>query len=230
MSLAMTPAPPLRRLVLVNPNTDPAVTQAMLAIARRHLPVGVSLEAMTAPFGSPLILEPGALETAAQAVLSMAPGLRRTGCDGVVVAAFGDPALEGLRTLLGCPVTGIAEAAMARAGRCGRRFCVVTTTPDLADAIARAAERYGHGASFAGTFCTAGEPSELMRDPDRLEDALLRVCQTVAARESVDAIVIGGGPLAVAAQALAARVPVPLVEPIREAINMAVSRLTVPAD
>ena len=226
----MTPAPPLRRLVLVNPNTDPAVTQTMLAIARRHLPVGVSLEGMTAPFGSPLILEPGALETAAQAVLSMAPGLRRTGCDGVVVAAFGDPALESLRTVLDCPVTGIAEAAMAKAARCGQRFCVVTTTPDLAAAIARAAERYGHGASFAGTFCTAGEPSELMRDPARLEDALLRVCQTVAARESIDAIVIGGGPLALAARALAARVPVLLVEPIREAIHMAVSRLTVPAE
>ena len=220
---------PARRLVLINPNTDPGVTQAMLSIARQYLPAGVLLEGMTAPFGSPLILHPAALETASEAVLSLTPALRRTACDGVVVAAFGDPALQELRAVLDCPVTGIAEAAMARAARCGGRFCVVTTTPDLSPAIALAAARYGHGPSFVGTFCTDGDPLALMHDASRLEDALLRVCQDVAERESVDAIVIGGGPLAVAARALAGRVPVLLVEPIREAIHMAVSRLAVPA-
>lgn len=225
----MMPSRPQRRLVLVNPNTDPVVTETMLSIARPFLPADVALEGMTAPFGSPLILDPAALETASRAVLSLAPGLRQIARDGVVVAAFGDPALDELRTALDCPVTGLAEAAMGRAARRGQRFCVVTTTPGLAAAIATAADRYGHGPSFAGTFCTEGDPAALMRDAPRLEDALFRVCEAVVARESVKAIVIGGGPLAVAARALAGRVPVLLVEPIREAILMAISRLAVPA-
>ncbi|MCO6402322.1 aspartate/glutamate racemase family protein [Aurantimonas endophytica] len=223
------PSRPQHRLVLVNPNTDPAVTETMLSIARPYLPADVLLEGVTAPFGSPLILDPAALDTASRAVLALAPGLRRAGCEGVVVAAFGDPALDELRISLDCPVTGLAEAAMARAALGGQRFCVVTTTPGLATAIAAAADRYGHGSAFAGTFCTTGDPVALMRDAPRLEDALYRLCETVAAREQVKAIVIGGGPLAGAARALAGRVPALLVEPIREAMLMAVARLAVPA-
>ncbi|WP_223999589.1 aspartate/glutamate racemase family protein [Aureimonas sp. SA4125] len=225
----MTPPRAMRRLVLLNPNTDPVVTELMLSMARSYLPAEVSLIGMTAPFGSPLILDDAALATASRAMLSLVTDLRQSGCDGIVVAAFGDPALDELRRVLDCPVTGLAEASMARAARNGRRFCVVTTTPHLASAISGAVERYGYGPSFAGTFCTHGDPIGLMRDPTRLEDALLRVCEEVAAREAVEAIVIGGGPLAAAARALAGRVSVPLVEPVREAVLLAIERLAVPA-
>lgn len=223
----MMPPRAMRRLVLLNPNTDPVVTELMLSMARPYLPAKVSLVGMTAPFGSPLILDEPALATASRAILSLVTDLR--GCDGIVVAAFGDPALDELRRVLDCPVTGLAEASMARAAQYGRRFCVVTTTPHLASAISGAAERYGYGPSFAGTFCTHGDPIGLMRDPTRLEDALLRVCEEVAAREAVEAIVIGGGPLAAAAKALAGRVSVLLVEPVREAVLLAIERLAVPA-
>lgn len=212
------------RLVLVNPNTDPSVTAAMLTIARSQLPPHVSLGGVTAPFGSRLIANPESLMVASRAVASLASSLAGRACDGVVVSAFGDPGLEELRSLLGCPVTGLAEASMARAAEDGRRFCVVTTTPDLAAAITAAASRYGHGTTFAGTFCTPGDPAVLMRDPVRLEDQLFRTCETVLARQGVEAIVIGGGPLAVAARALAGRLPVLLVEPIREAMKLAIAR------
>jgi allantoin racemase len=220
--LISSPAPV--RLVLVNPNTDPAVTATMLSIARNQLPGHVSLDGVTAPFGSRLIVNPEGLSTASRAVASLASSLAITACDGVVVSAFGDPGLAELRSVLGCPVTGLAEASMARAAENGRRFCVVTTTPDLSDAIAAAACRYGHGTNFVGTFCTPGDPAILMRDPVRLEDQLLQTCEMVLARQGVEAIVIGGGPLAVAARALAGRVPVPLVEPIREAMMLAIAR------
>lgn len=217
-----SPAPV--RLVLVNPNTDPAVTETMLLIARSQLPAHVSLDGVTAPFGSRLIVNPEGLSVASRAVASLASSLAARAYDGVVVSAFGDPGLEELRSVLDCPVTGLAEASMARAAQNGRRFCVVTTTPDLAEAITATACRYGHGTNFVGTFCTPGEPAILMHDPVRLEDQLFQTCETVLARQGVEAIVIGGGPLAVAARALAGRLPVLLIEPIREAMMLAIAR------
>ncbi|WP_239519851.1 aspartate/glutamate racemase family protein, partial [Stenotrophomonas maltophilia] len=73
------------------------------------------------------------------------------GLNGVIVSAFGAPALQNLRQHMTVPVTGIAEAGMAEAAAGGRRFAVVTTTPNLVTSIAGLAERYGHGPAFLGT-------------------------------------------------------------------------------
>lgn len=217
----MTGARTPRRLALVNPNTDRATTAAMLSIARDCLPDGVVVDGLTAPFGAPLILDAAALAVAAEAVVALSPRLRSEGYDGVVVSAFGDPGLEALRTLLPCPVSGLAEASLAQAAKGSRRCCVVTTTPGLAELITATAHRYGHGPLYAGTFCTAQEPRSLMGDAVRLEAALFMLCKRVVACDRVQAIIIGGGPLSAAARALRPRIPVPVIEPIPAAVAAA---------
>jgi Asp/Glu/hydantoin racemase len=209
------------RLILVNPNTTAATTQAMVAIAAETAGPGVVVTGMTAAFGAPLITDPQALHEGARAVVALAPEL--AGADGVIVAGFGDPGLEGLRAALPCPVTGIAEAGMAEAAAGGRRFAVVTTTPDLVDEIARTAAGHGHG-SFMGTWLTPGDPVALTADPVALPLALEDACHRAIAA-GAEAIVIGGGPLAVAARAIADRVPVPLIEPVPAAVRLSLVRL-----
>lgn len=208
------------RLALVNPNTNAATTLAMREIAREAAP-GVAMEGFTARFGVPLITDEAALAEAGRAVLDLAPDL--AGHDGVIVAAFGDPALAELRARLSVPVTGIAEAGMAAAVTADRPFAVVTTTPRLVDAIARAAEAYGHGRRFLGTFLTPGDPQRTMADPDALVAALGEACGRAGAAGAA-AIVIGGGPLATAARALRGRIAAELVEPVPAAVRLAVSR------
>jgi Asp/Glu/hydantoin racemase len=100
----------------------------------------------------------------------------------------------------------------------------VTTTPLLVPRIARSAAEYGHARVYAGTRLTPGDPAALTADPARLLAALRDACRTAIAEDRVDAIVIGGGPLAVAARALAAEMPVPLVEPVPAAVRLAVAR------
>ncbi len=212
----------MMQLLLVNPNTNEATTAAMLAIAREAAPDGVALEGATAQVGAALITDDRALAAAAEATLALLqPGIVQ-GHAGVIVAAFGDPGLDGLRCSLGLPVTGIAEAAMAEAAARGR-FVVVTTTPGLVDAIGRTATRYGHAGVFGGVRLTSGAPHALMQDPARLVAALAEAC-AAAVRDGAAAIVIGGGPLATAARALRGHVPVPLVEPVPAAVRLAVRR------
>lgn len=211
------------RLLLINPNTNVATTERMVVIAREAAPRGVAIEGLTAAFGAPLITEPGALAVAADAVVALVDGIDTQTGDGIIVAAFGDPGLERARAVASCPVTGIAEAGLAEAAQGGRRFAVATTTSDLVDSIAGLVRRYGHGDHFVGTYLTAGDVDGLMRDPDRLTEALEDACRAAIA-DGAEAVVIGGGPLAVAARAIAPRIIVPVVEPIPAAVRLALHR------
>lgn len=211
------------RLLLVNPNTSVTTTDAMCRIAAAHAGPGVGITGLTARHGAPLITTEPALLEAAGAVIALAGEIEALRCDGVIVSAFGDPGLEALRSLLSCPVTGIAEAAMAVAATAGRRFAVVTTTPDLADAVAGKARDYGHATVFSGVFLTRGDMRALMDDPARLIEGLAEACLR-AISGGAKAIVIGGGPLAEAASALQRRVSVPIIQPVPEAVRLAVLR------
>jgi len=219
-----TPQDPHMKLLLINPNTNPATTVAMRDIAREAAPVGVVIEAATAPFGAPLIVDGEQAKTSEEAVLAMFDARPPYGVAGVIISAFADPALAILRERYAVPFTGIAEAAMAEAGAGGRRFCVVTTTPYLADAITALAARYGHGDRFLGVVLTKGDAVTTTNDAAGLPLALAAGCLRAVAELGAEAIVIGGGPLAVAARAISSKVPVPLIEPVPAAVRLAVRR------
>jgi Asp/Glu/hydantoin racemase len=123
-------------------------------------------------------------------------------------------------------VTGIAEAAMMAASAGGRPFAVATTTPDLMAAIERTARAYGHHDAFLGVCVpkqARNNPTELMRDPERLVAALREACAD-AMELGAAAIIIGGGPLAEAAISLQGIVAVPIIQPIPAAVALALDR------
>lgn len=219
----------MRSLILVNPNTNQSTTAMMVDIAQGAAAPGMSIEGMTVAFGAPLITHETALAEAARAVADLAPEIQARHPAGVIVSAFGDPGLDALRATLACPVTGIAEAAMAEAalddtGQ-ARRFSVVTTTPLLAASITARASRYGHGEWFAGVRLTPGDPATLMADPQAVTEALAIACEAAIRLDGAQALVIGGGPLAQAARALRPRFVVPIIEPIPAAVRLAQKRL-----
>ena len=114
---------------------------------------------------------------------------------------------------------GIGEAALVEAAAGGRRFAVVTTTPGLADAIGARVASLGLGGRFTGTRLTCGDPLALMRNAGVLEEALALAVEAAVERDGAEAVVIGGGPLAVAARALRRRFSVEIVEPLPAAVR-----------
>ncbi|MEM8569805.1 MAG: aspartate/glutamate racemase family protein [Pseudomonadota bacterium] len=211
------------KLALVNPNTSQETTAEMVEIAK--VASGrAELVGFTARFGAPLITDPARLRTAEGAVVALAPVLR--GFDGVVVGAFGDPGAALLRAALDVPVTGLAEAGMAEAASFGRPFAVVTTTPALTTEIADMARRYGHE-QFVGTWTPDADPLALSADPEALVCALSAACDQALKTGGAEVILIGGGPLARAAQRLAACLTVPVIEPLPAAVRLALHRARV---
>jgi Asp/Glu/hydantoin racemase len=207
----------MKRVILLNPNTDPAVTADMVAIAGAAAPPGIVIEGATVTSGARLIVDEATLAAAAVAVAHHLASL--PSADGLIVAAYGDPGVDIARARFPATVVGIGEASMLEASANGRRFSVVTTTPALVCAIAARAEALGLCREFAGVQLTEGDPTELTYRPSELILRLELAVGRAIAEDRAEAVIIGGGPLAAAARELAPRFDVPIVEPIPTAVK-----------
>lgn len=219
------------RLVLLNPNTSKSATAVMLQAAQRAargLPgPGVHVEGRTLDQGEALIVEPQSLARAADRVVAAAPGLQAQGFDGLIVAGFGDPGLARLKTVWGPLAVGLGEAGIQDAALGGQRFAIVTVTPELHDSLVWAAHTHAPPAQFAGVRYTAGPAQSLLNNPQALADALQVACEQALRLDGAESIVIGGGPLAAAADELSQRLAVRVVNPVSAAVRLLCSRLGV---
>jgi allantoin racemase len=214
------------RILVINPNTTMAVTETIVAEARRSAPPQVEITGVTARFGSPFIQTPEESNTARQAVLELVSRLA-PGFDAAVIAAFSDPGLEEARAMSPVPIVGIAESAMLTALMCGGRFAIVTLGTALRPILENAAYSLGCADRLSAihildTASGGTSPSEAVTTIQRDRgDALADLCCKVAAAEGVRSIILGGGPLAGLAHRIRSRVAVPLLDGTACAINHA---------
>ena len=213
------------RVALLNPNTSTAATTTMVESASRAAVPGVSIEGRTVADGKALIADPVALAQAALAVEVAGPALVAEGFDAIIVAGFGDPGVAALRERLSVPVIGLGEAGIAEAARDGLLYAIVTVTPGLHQSLVAAAHAQADPRQFVGVRYTQGQPDEVMQTPEDLAAALLVACQEAIAQAGAQSIVIGGGPLAGAAPALANRLSVRIVDPVGAAVRLVCQRM-----
>lgn len=205
-----------RRILLINPNSSAATTTMMVEIANGALDQAHVVVGATASRAPAMITTAMALQASAQEVVEIARA-HRNACDGIIVAAFGDPGLAEIRATCAVPVVGIGESAMLTAAEGGRRFGVATTTPELTDSIAGLAAALGLGNQFTGTRVTAGDPVAVTSDTLALVAALEQATRACVEADGADAVIIGGGPLAQAAHDLQPRFDVPIIRPLAAA-------------
>ncbi|VVD72675.1 aspartate/glutamate racemase family protein [Pandoraea nosoerga] len=208
----------MTRILLINPNTSTATTHMMAGIARTYFASVMagppSVVGATVPQGAPMIVDEHDLAIAAEAVNDPQIIALAALADGVIVGAFGDPGIDALRARLDVPVVGIGASSVREAATGGRRFGIATTTPRLADSIAANVRKLGLGAHFTGARFTTGDPLALGDAPAQLESSLAGAVQACIEADGAQAVVIGGGPLGEAAQALGERFSIPVIGPV----------------
>lgn len=207
-----------RRIFLINPNSLEATTAMMVAIAKSAAADSFDIAGATATRTPTMIVSADALEAAAPEVEEIARA-RSGECDGIIVAAFGDPGLAGIKATTKLPAVGIGESSMLEAAENGRRFGVATTTPLLKAKIDALPDTLGLRSHYTGTRFTEGDPHELMRDPSLLCTALAGAVEACIAQDGAEAVIIGGGPLGEAAGALQPIFNVPVIAPIPSAVR-----------
>lgn len=207
------------RLLVVNPNTTVAMTDAIAAEARRRARPGTEIEAVTAPWGTPSV-ESHVEEALAAAATVEAVVARAGSFDGVAIACFGDPGLEAVREVSPAPVVGIAEAAMLLALTLGHRFSIVAARDRARPLMLDVVRRHGLEARCASVRTTGLSVLELERDPELAEEAIVATAQRAVQEDGAEAICLGCAGMAGLDDRVAARVGVPAVDGVGAAVKL----------
>ena len=208
------------RILIVNLNTTPSVTECIGAAARAVSSPGTEILAVSAPFGLPLIVTRADWLVAGPATLA-ALAAHRGHYDAAVIACFGDPGLDAAKELLDVPVLGISEAAFHAACMLGRRFGVVSFTAALRPMFEECLAHHGLTARCAGFRmgpAFSGDPGTVAEE--RLE-LLAGLCAESVEQDGAEAIILAGGRLAGLAPLLQPHVAVPLLDGTQAAIRLA---------
>lgn len=207
------------RLLLLNGNTDAAMTAALArraaaAIPRLGLPAA-EIRAVTAAFGARYISTRAAVAVAGHAVLAALAGQvgpeNPQGFDAALIACFGEPGIEAAREVLPIPVTGMAEASIAAGFALAPRIALLTGGALWVPMLEEFALVRGHGRDRVLVRGVAPTGDMIARDPDGAV-AVLAEAACEAVRDGAGVVVLGGAGLAGLAPRVAAHVPVPVLD------------------
>jgi allantoin racemase len=208
------------RILLINPNISDSVSDLIRAEAQRSASPGTEIEVLTAPFGVAYI------ETRFEALVGAyaTAQLAAEHCarfDAVVVAAFGDPGLTGLRELLPIPVTGMTEAALATAHLLGHRISIIAISQRIQAWYRETVEAYGFGSRLASIRALDRPLASIGGVQDEHAQALKALAERAVDEDGAEVIILAGAPLAGLARTLHGQLPVPVVDGVSSAVRHA---------
>lgn len=192
------------KLLLINGNTDAAMTGRVVAYARA---AGFDARGATARFGARYIASRAAAAIAQHAVLD-ALAEHGAGAEAVIIACFGDPGLEAARELSGVPVVGMAEASLQAGLARAPRIAFITGGAAWVPMLEEFCLIRGHGRDRVMVRAVAPDGGMIAADPGGAV-ALLAQAVRQAADDGAGAVVLGGAGLAGLAPAVAAASGVP---------------------
>lgn len=208
------------KLLLINPNISDSVSELIRAEAQRSASPGTEIEVLTAPFGVAYIETRFEALIGAYAAAQLAAE-HHARCDAIVVAAFGDPGLGGLREAMGVPVTGLTEAALASAHLLGHRISIIAISQRIQAWYREVVDSYGFGGRLASIRALDRPLSGIGAVQDEHAQALKALAERAVEEDGADVIVLAGAPLAGLARSLRGQLPVPVVDGVSSAVRHA---------
>jgi allantoin racemase len=178
------------RLLVINPNTTAAMTEAIGEQARAAARPGTEIEAVSPAWG------PASIEGHAEEVLSAAAVLevvaaRAADFDGVAIACYGDPGLYAAREVSPVPVVGIAESSMLLACTVAHTFSVVTVIDRIRPLLEDVVDRYGLSDRCASVRGTNLAVLDIERDPAAASREIVAEARRAVEEDKAEAICLG---------------------------------------
>jgi len=208
------------KLLVINPNISESVSQLIGEEARRAASPGTEIAVVTASFGVAYIETRFEALIGAYAAANLAAE-RRQGHDAVIIAAFGDPGVSGIREVLDIPVVGLTEAALMSACLLGKRFSIVAISRRI-KAWYRECVEYNGLIDRLASIRSLDQP---LRDIGQVQDDHARqlkdLCAAAVDEDGADVIILAGAPLAGLARTIKSELPVPVVDGVSSAVQHA---------
>ncbi|RDK02365.1 aspartate/glutamate racemase family protein [Paraburkholderia lacunae] len=207
------------RIKLINPNTTQRMTEAMGRCAREVASPGTEVIAVNPTMGPPSIEGYYDEALATPGLLAEISAGERDGCDGYVIACFGDPGLYAARELARGPVIGIAEAAMHAASVLAPGFSVVTTLARTCGMAWHLAERYGMKRFCRNVRATDVAVLDLDKPGSAARRIILDECRRALDEDGSDAIVLGCAGMAELCAEIEDALGAPVIEGVTAAVK-----------
>jgi Asp/Glu/hydantoin racemase len=205
------------KLLLINPNTTQSVSNLIDAEARRAAAPGTQVRVLTAPFGVAYIETRFEALIGAYAAATLAAEHWEKH-DAIVVAAFGDPGIDGLREAFDIPVVGMTEAALMSACLLGKRFSILAISRRITAWYRECVQANGLIDRLASIRNLDRPVQDIGRVQDDHAERLQALCMSAVDEDGADVIVIAGAPLAGLARSIKDRIPVPMVDGVSSAV------------
>jgi Asp/Glu/hydantoin racemase len=215
-------AGPKRRILVINPNSSLAVTQAIDAAVQ---PLRIA--------GGPEVavdyLREGPAGIATQrdadsVVMPLVERVRQDQADAFVLACFSDPGLHAVREAAAPrPVMGIAEWGLLRALTLGESFGIIA----LSSASMRRQQRYVRQMGLHDRYAGSWPIDAFAADTadDSIRDRLVAAGRKLVARRGADVLILGCAGMARHRRALQETIGRPVVEPTQQAVAAALGAL-----
>lgn len=120
---------PVKKVLLLNPNTNPAATARIEKVARATFSPNILVKTSSVSFG-PDVLRSPLDETISELAVTETLLEHKDNYDGVIIACFSDLG-KAVKPLLHVPAISVAEAAYYSACLLGEHFSVITSGGDL---------------------------------------------------------------------------------------------------
>jgi allantoin racemase len=208
------------RIKVINPNTTASMTETIASAARLVAAPDTEIVAATSPTG-PVSIE-GHYDEAVS-VIGLLEEVRRgeeEGCEGYVIACFGDPGLLAAREIARGPVLGIAEAAMHAASFIATGFSVVTTlerTRIIAEHLVR---NYGMEHHCRRVRATELPVLELENPASNARRVIVDECRRALEEDGSGAIVLGCAGMADLTRAISEEIGAPVIDGVTAAVKL----------
>jgi Asp/Glu/hydantoin racemase len=204
-------------ILLINPNTSAEITESIRLLAIDEVGDAATFSAVTADFGARYISSRASVSVAGHAVLdayaaTLARGIRP---DAVIIACFGDPGLDALTEIAGVPVYGFADGGIEAAAALSGKFAIATIGTAWHDMLLELVHKRGLADRLAGIIAL-GEDS---RDPAIAGPQIAERTFAIGAAR----VIIGGTGLIPTLDHIAQSVTLPVIDPHRTTIRMALS-------
>lgn len=180
------------KLLVLNPNSTAAMTARVGAELRRIGPPALQLREATAADGPPVIASRETFAAGAASGLRLLQA-QPPWADAVLLACFGDPGLQALRTATPIPVAGMAEAAFLEAAAAGRHFHVLTAGAAWDGLLRERATALGLDALLDGITILPATGLDVLRNPQAWVPVIQQALDGLAQRGAPWAILAGAG-------------------------------------
>ena len=208
------------RILVLNANTTPFVTETAAQEARRVASPGTEIVPATADFGAAIVGTRSEHAIAEHAAVVLA-ARHAPGCDAVVIAVSYDTGLKALREMLDIPVVGMTEAALYSACMLGGPIGLISFGKRVWPVYRELIAGYGLTDRIAGARVSDNTTAYSPGDTTALDNELVASAHDLIEKDGAESIVVLGAVMAGASRRIEARVGAPVLDGMRAAVPLA---------